>query len=92
MYILAIIFMGGMVQAHKAKGVDFGHKGVGTWDEKGRFYNRTRWDHGGGHVLLGSGTQLCWLVLSNEDESRHHMQGCHALDRKIDLKKIVVLL
>ena len=49
-----------MVQAHKAKdvgpqkprGLVLGTKGVITRDARGRFYNRTGWDHGGGHVEL----------------------------------------
>ena len=31
-----------------------GNKGVDTWDARRRFYNRTEWDHGGGHVGLWS--------------------------------------
>ena len=49
-----------MVQAHKAKdvgpqkprGLVLGTKRVITRDARGRFYNRTGWDHGGGHVEL----------------------------------------
>ena len=37
---------------HQKKGSVPGSKGVDTQDAKGRFYNRTRWDHEGGHVWL----------------------------------------
>jgi hypothetical protein len=62
MSILAILFIweGGMIQAHKAKDVGpqkprgsvLGTKGVITRDTRGRFYNRTGWDHGSGPVEL----------------------------------------
>ena len=42
-------------------GLVLGNKGVGTWIEGGRFYNRASWDYGGGLALiwLGSGAHLC---------------------------------
>ena len=58
-----------------------GTKGVGTWDARGRFYNRTRWDHGGGHVRISSSLGLVpnyvVLVLGNEGVDPHRMQGHH---------------
>jgi hypothetical protein len=34
------------------KGVGLDDRGIGTHDARGQFYNRTGWDHGGGHVGL----------------------------------------
>ena len=67
---------------------------VGTRDARRRFYNRSRWDHGGGHVGLWSCLGLILnyvvLVLGNEDAGPHHMQGHHTRCLRIDLRKLVV--
>ena len=48
------------------------NKGIGTRDVKGRFCNRTGWDHGGDHIGLSSSLGMVpnyvMLVLGNESE------------------------
>ena len=77
------------------RGLIMGSKGVGTHDAKGRFYNRTEWDHGSGHVGLRSSLGLVLsyvgLVLGNEVGGSHHMQGCHTWGLGIGSRKLVVL-
>jgi hypothetical protein len=69
---------------HKAKELGpQSTKGVDTWDARWWFSNRTRWDHGGGHVALLIVTILdlvpnyVVLVLGNEGGGPHHVQGRH---------------
>ena len=54
----------------KPRGLVVGSKGVSTRDARGRFYNWTGWDHGGGHVglwsSLGPIPNYVILVLGND--------------------------
>ena len=74
-------------------GIDYGHKGRRYLGCEGRFYNRTGWDHGGGHVRIPSSLGLIpnyvVLVLGNEGVGPHHMQGHHTRGLGIGLRKLV---
>ena len=56
----------------KPRGLVVGNKGISTWDARGRFYNRSGWDCGGGHVGLRSSLSLVpnYVVLALGNEGR----------------------
>ena len=95
MPILALLFTRGGIKPTKPRGLVTGNKGVvlwdvgfGTWDTRGRFYNWTEWDHGGGHVgissILGPVPNYVVLVISNEGGlHRHHTWVIGIILRKL---------